>query len=227
MMAIKGLSTKASAVGAPRLNGGGVSAGRLQHRRAQVLIGALAFIVVGVAVSLWAYQAMNDREPVVALAADVAAGEVIDAADVTTVELPTGSGLAAIPGDQLGTVIGQRAVSDLAAGTSLSPAQIGDRPFPPAGEQLVPVPLGQGQMPMGLQPGDHVLAVLTAGDSSTSTGSDDQPLGSWPAVVHAVGGADVNGTSSVDVLADEAVGQQLGAAAATGRLILLLDPAGR
>jgi hypothetical protein len=101
---------------------------------------------------------------------------------------------------------------------------------PGPGEQLVAVAAGPGQLPArGLRPGDRVLLVPVPGDQAgTSAGEEPGgPVGvAGPARVVQVGPPDANGVSTVDVVVGQQVGPRVAALASTGRVALILLPAG-
>ena len=134
--------------------------------------------------------------------------------------------VATIPASQLDTVVGSVAAVDLSSGTLLS-ARAGhaDQPPPGPGQVLVAVAVPANRMPAGgLPPGDRVLVVSTpAADADPSTSAPE----TIAATVVRVGGVDVNGIAVLDVVtAATADGPTVAARSATGRIALVLLPAG-
>lgn len=114
---------------------------------------ALAFAV------LW--MNAGDRRPVLALARAVPAGEVITAADLQVVRVATDPGVAVVPSDRRGRVVGRTAGVELVAGSLLSEAQLGRPTAVGPGEAVVGLPLRSSHLPGRLRPGDRVAVVDT------------------------------------------------------------------
>jgi hypothetical protein len=142
-------------------------------RRRLPLVAVAVLVAVGSAL-LFAVLWMNagDRHPMLAVAARVSAGEVIDAADVAVVRVSIDPGLHPLPASAREQVVGRRAAVDLVAGTLLTDAHVGAGSPVAAGRAVVGVALGPGRVPASrLQAGDHMQVVQTlpfAGDPSAS-----------------------------------------------------------
>lgn len=83
---------------------------------------------------------------VVAAARDLPAGTVISAADLRSAEL-AGSGLAAIPGERAGTLLGKTVLGPVPAGTLLNAGMVASSPAPAAGKVAVGLALTAAQLP--------------------------------------------------------------------------------
>ncbi|MEQ8716420.1 MAG: SAF domain-containing protein [Acidimicrobiales bacterium] len=145
----------------------------------QVLVAVLLVAGCALGALVWS-AASNERVPVLALAADVARGEELSAADVRVVNLDTDTEIASVPASSLGNFVGSIATADLTAGTVIAPSQfaIGE-PLGP-GEAVVGAALDDGEYPVpDLRPGDRVDAYLmpasTASASTTGTDGGDVP----------------------------------------------------
>lgn len=143
----------------------------------QVLVAVLLVAGCALGALVWS-AASNERVPVLALAADVARGEQLGAADVRVVNIDTDTEIASVPASSLGNFVGSIATADLSAGTVIAPSQfaIGE-PLGP-GEAVVGAALGDGEYPVpDLRPGDSVDAYLmpasTASASTTGTDGGD------------------------------------------------------
>ncbi len=98
----------------------------------QLAIGLL--LVVGSALAFLAWtNGRGGRQPVLAVARPVAAGEVLTAADVTQVRVALAPGLQAIAASRRGATVGRRVAVDLVQGTLLAPGQLGETPPPGSG----------------------------------------------------------------------------------------------
>ena len=123
---------------------------------ALVAFGALAFLYVS--------GQLSTATPVIAVVNDVQRGAVIGEVDVTVASVVPDPALAPVSADRMGEVVGQRAATDLVAGTLLTEMSVATTVVPSAGESVVGVPLTPGQMPgEPLLPGDVILIVGTPG----------------------------------------------------------------
>ncbi|RBQ17228.1 hypothetical protein DP939_25105 [Spongiactinospora rosea] len=183
------------------------------------------------------HQAFNTRVPVLATARDVAVGQVIEAADLATVQVAVDAAqVATIPASQAGQVVGMRAAVAVRAGMLLAPSAVTNAVSPAAGLQLVAVALKPSQIPArGLAPGDQVLIVSTPDGSAAAPppSSGDAEQGEegaagdgaeWqvPAAVDQVKGPDADGLVTVDVLIVAASGPRVARQASTGRIAVVL-----
>ena len=178
-------------------------------------------IATGALLGWFVVEQLSSTTPVVVLARDVPAGELIEREDLVVANVPSTPALRTVPGQQLTSVVGQRAVNTLPAGTLLSPASIAERVFPAGGSSLVGVALTAAQMPgEPLQGGDRVRVV------DTPTAQGDPPAttpASIPATVASVSAPDASGVVVVTVVVDADVAPDLAARAATGRVALVVD----
>jgi hypothetical protein len=123
-------------------------------------------LVVGCALAALMLAAGNrDRTPVVALADDVARGEVLTAADLATVYVESDSAIATTPSEEQDSLVGRAAVGDLPSGALVTDGQLG---YPvevlEPGAGTVGLMLEAGQLPsLTLSPGDEV-SVVAGGD---------------------------------------------------------------
>lgn len=210
---------------------------------ALVLVCALAAVVLSVRA--------GGRVPVLALARDMPAGEVITSADLRVVQVAAGD-VATVSADQEAAVVGQPLTVPRPAGTLLSPDDVGSVNWPPPGRAIAAVALPVGAFPPGLTAGAKVAAVVspeTAAVASrspaggTKSGGAADARSSWlPGTVVSVlpdgehGGDASWGTSTggvgedaevatgavVSLLMDENSAAAIGAAAAgTVRLVQL------
>lgn len=199
----------------------------VKPRRRPLLIAlAVAFLAVS-AIGGWALlERAASQIQVVAVAADVTRGQVIERDQLTVVAVPANTQLATVPADQLGTVIGQRARRDLTRGGIVSRDAVGDQLLPARKHAIVGVLTKAGSAPVtGVQPGAQVLLVPLpetvgqadgGGGEAAEAGSPVQ--GTVVAVAEAIdqSGARVD----VDVLAKSAAGIQQSAAA--GRVAIVV-----
>jgi len=191
-----------------------------------LLLAAVLVIVLGGLASAWLYTSLGDRTAVIAVATDIAYGQVLTEDMLRSVSISTDPDVESIPFAELDSVLGQRAGVDLPAGSLLTRGAVAASVIPGAGQELVPVALAAEQVPAtGLRPGDLVRLVGTSGDpTAAATGGGDDPAVrvSVEGTVLAVSPPTVGGNVVVDVLVDAADGDELARLAAEGRLALLV-----
>lgn len=175
---------------------------------------------------------LTAQTEVLAVARDVQVGSTITAEDLTVANVSADPRLSPIPAAQQSEVVGMVAQVALTRGGLLTRAQVGTGTDLTAGEMLVALPLKEGAFPArGLTPGQQVLIVPTPGaagltsETGATSGTSERPT---EATVAEVGPA--NPTTQVTVIVvrvREADGPTVARLASTGRLALILLPAGR
>jgi hypothetical protein len=141
--------------------------------------------------------------------------------------------LSPIPASQRSQIVGMVAQVGLVTGELLTRAQVGPSSGFTAGQQLVALPLKQGQFPArGLTPGQKVLIVATPGtNGSTASGGGSSTatlapgIGGTAAEVGTMNPATQVTVIDVQVSAD--AGVAVAQLASTGNLALILLPTGR
>jgi Flp pilus assembly protein CpaB len=143
------------------------AAARLRRIDLRVVVG-LAVLLVGVAGTFGVVQQADQRTPVLVMARDVPAGQVIGTRDVRVAELGLASGVATLGLAERGRVVGHVASAPLTAGQVLSPASVTASP-----------PLGPGQavMSLAVAPEHAAAGLLRGGDrvAVVASGKQDQP----------------------------------------------------
>lgn len=193
---------------------------RMQRRPVVVAL-SLALVVLGALLSVWAYSSLGNAQQVVAVRADVARGEVINAEALQVVRVGVDPALAVVPAEDLDSLVGQRASVDLRAGQLVVPSAVTAEVVPRAGYSVVGLSLGAGQIPAdSLQVGDAVRVVSTPGQQG-EVGEVDLQV--FDGAVVSVTPADASGNVGVvvEVSADQA--PELAARSATGKLAVVLD----
>lgn len=110
----------------------------------------------------------NDRQPVLALARPVEAGQVLTAQDLREVDIAFGSGLSTLGVGQASRVIGQTVPTSLPAGELITPELLADNATPPVGSAIAALSLRPGQFPPQASPGTQVSIVFVPGQDSTA-----------------------------------------------------------
>lgn len=198
----------------------------VRRSRPVLWIGGACLVVLSALSIAGLVGAAGDRVPVLAVARTVHIGQTISAVDLVVARIPADPELRPVPLDARDQVVGKTAAVELRAGTLLTLDAVTDTVAPGPGQQLVGVPVKSGRWPArGLVAGDRVLAVQVP-DPASPPGPDATAL-SVAAGVWDVGAADADGTTTVDLIVDAAVGPELAGWAAAGRVALLSLPAGR
>ena len=207
------------------------AAARRRISRRSLVLSVLVVLLGGLA-AYSAGQMLTSHTDVLAVARDVPVGETITAADLAVASVPADPNLSPIPAAEQAQVIGMVAQVPLVPGQLLTRAQIGVDTGLPAGEVLVALPLQEGQFPAsGLSPGQQVLVVATPGaaasviqDGTSGEGPQDVPVEATVAEVGPVNPS--TQVTVIDVRLDQEDGPSMAALASTGRLALILLPAG-
>jgi hypothetical protein len=192
-----------------------------------IALGVVALCLGGL-LSYVIYARLANETTVVSVAQTVYRGEVIDAADLTTITLQGSTIAQAVPAADLDTMIGKRAAVDLVAGSVLVASAVTEESIPATGRAIVGLKLSAGRTPTSLLiPSAAVrLVALPSQDGSDADASDDITGDTFTArVIDQANGAD--GTSilvNVDVAADQAA--IIAQLAAQDRIALVRD-AGR
>lgn len=216
------LTDSAQAVGRPRRTAAPPPPLAVRtRRRPGVLAAGVALVAVGALGAAYLAQAVGQTVPVVAVARDVAAGEVIERADLTIADVSSDPALSPIPAAELAGVVGQRAAVALTAGSLLTEAAVTDQVLPAAGQALVGIALTAAQLPAEpLRAGDQVRVI----DTPVSQG---EPPATTPTSIAgqvvSVTGPDSAGLIVVDVTVPTGQAAGLAARVATGRIALVLD----
>lgn len=180
-----------------------------------VIIGVL-LVCVGALASAWLWTAGRAGVEVLVIARDVPRGQVITAQDLTTVALPSNSGLAVIPGTELESFVGAAASRDLTRGMVADRGAF-TRDGLATGRAQVGLALADGALPArGLVIGDQVLVVGV--DPSGAGG----PTAVHEAVVASTPVSTGNGSWLVDVELAQGDAAEVAALAAAGRVAVVV-----
>ena len=194
------------------------------RRRPGLWAAGVALVAIGGLGAAARVGQAGDRVEVLAVARSVPVGQMIAAGDLAVARVAADPSLRPVPVSERGHVVGRVAAVDLRPGTLLTSEEVTDTTVPAAGEQLVGVAIRPGQLPArGVRPGEEVLLVPVPADQAppgnpTAAASED-PI---PARVADVGGTDVDGMSTVDVVVTAVVGPLVAALASTGRVALIV-----
>lgn len=187
---------------------------QLRARRSPAIIAfGVLLVVVGGLGSAALFTLNSDQRAVVIAAADIRRGDVIENEDLGVVEVPESLAVDAVGADQLPTLVGQHALTDLPKGSFPLPAHVGEEPLPD-GESLVGLRLPLGRLPVtDMPPGTTVRLVSLAEGSSWSAPAE---VAARPVLL------DDGGTYSVDVRVAEADATEVARLSATDQLALIV-----
>jgi len=177
-----------------------------------------------------ALSQLSGSTSVLALARDVPAGKLLEAADLKVVEMGNSTGVSSVAATDQDRLLGRPAAVPLLAGTLLTRQEVGS-PAVIAGpnEAVVAVAGKPGQFPPGLAVGNRVQAVDSGvGEGAgAAAGTADVLTSPIPGTVVAVdqnpGAAGAGAVVSLRVTSTSAL--QVARAAALGRVSLILIPA--
>lgn len=185
----------------------------LRARRSPRLIavGVLA-IVLGALGAASLYSLNTNLVNVVVMTRDVVRGDVIEVADLAVADIPASLQVDTSPASALEDMIGERALSDLPAGSFPLKRHVGDEPVPP-GKSLIGIRLTPGRLPSAaLPPGTRIQLISLAEDDDTVV---DALMASSPVPLDDGSGHLLDVTVSNDVAA------AIASLAATDQLVLI------
>lgn len=189
---------------------------KLQRRPLTVVV-AVVLVCLGGVLGLWLWTSSSAATEVVAVRAPVERGRLIAATDLTTVRVTLDPSMRTVPGSALESLVGKRAVTDLAVGTLVAPEQVGAAVVPGRGFAVVAVPIAPGLIPAEpLKAGDTVRLVQAPAQGGSVTAAPTEitatVLNVTPGDTHTV----------VDVVVADNRAGELAARAAGGDVALVL-----
>lgn len=189
---------------------------KLQRRTLPVVV-AVMLVCLGGVTGLWLWTSSSSASEVVAVRVGVERGQLIAATDLTTVRVTLDPSLRTVPAGAVDSLVGKRAVTDLAVGTLVSPDQVSDAVVPGAGLAVVAVPIAAGLIPAEpLKAGDTVRLVQAPAQGVQVTGAPTE-------ITATVLNVTLGDTETVvDVLVADNRAGELAARAASGDLALVL-----
>ena len=144
----------------PSLDDIGLEGPRRKSRLPEVALGLVIVAVCGLA-SLWWYSTAAERTDVLALREPITQGDTLEVEDLIKVAIATEDPVATMSEAEVLSIVGQVAVTDLSAGTLVTPAMFAQ--FNPMldGSVVVGLDLEIGRVPAVTPlPGDAVAVVL-------------------------------------------------------------------
>lgn len=200
------------------------SAAPRSRRRPGLLLLGVALVAVGGLATAWVVAQAGDRTAVVVTARALEFGDVVTAADLTTAEISLDPSVSIVPADERDTLVGQVATAAVPAGAIVAAGAFAAEGPPTDGESLVGLALPTGRLPAEpLAAGDVVLVVPTPAQGAEPPLTPPEAV---EATVVRLTEPDMNGVSVLDVTVSERDGPTLAAWSATGRIAVVLQPAG-
>ncbi|MEY2474013.1 MAG: hypothetical protein QOK28_3342 [Actinomycetota bacterium] len=201
----------------------GTTAKATARKRTRIVTGAF-IIVVSALVAGLLYANVGGRHAVVAIARPVAAGQVIQDADLHETLAGSISGVRTTPWSARSTVVGKTALVNLIPGSLLNPAQLATGPAVDPSAAVVGAVLKPSQFPGGLRPGDKVLAIVLPPEAASATGQPDFGAPIAVTVISVEKLLDSGGGVSISLAVPPGDASTLAVAGARGRLAVVLAP---
>jgi len=199
---------------------------RPRRRNGPIAIVGVLLVVACAALFAVGWLQAGNRQPVLALARPVTAGQVIAAADLQVVRVSASGPVSLLPASQEPAVVGQTAAAAMPAGSLLTSAEIGAAPLA-KGQALLGVALKPGQYPPDLSAGQTVDVLSTPqGSSSTAGSATSAALPAGRAVVLSVTPPGSQGETVVELEVSQDAMPQVAAASASGQIALATVPSG-
>ncbi|MGH8873787.1 MAG: SAF domain-containing protein [Acidimicrobiia bacterium] len=186
---------------------------------------AVLLVALSALVAVVLFTRAAARDPVLALAADVERGQVVTAGDFQVVYVGTDDPISTVASDELSSLVGLTAVSDLEAGTIVTPAHFVARSVLEPGEGVVGLALSPGEYPtLRLAAGDLVDVILTESPSAASEAeaTDGGVVLAERAEVFDIAELGTQGQRFVSLRLPEDAAADVARAAAQGRVRLVL-----
>jgi hypothetical protein len=190
------------------------------RRRPAITVVAVTLVALGAVAGWMLWSAEDSSVEVLAAKEPIGRGEVIDKSDLAIERIPGDLGWSVIPASQLDDVVGKRAALDVAAGTAISTAAVGDENVPAEGMAVVGVLLEPRQAPGSeLLVGDKVKVVVTP----ASGGAAESVPDATQAQVAGVYVDPETGNTVLDLVVPDAQSALLAARVATGNFAIVLE----
>lgn len=191
------------------------------RRRPAFLIASVAALLLGALGAVWLWTSTTSTTEVLAVRSTVVRGSTITAADLVAVQIGVDPAVQAIPASEQASIVGKRAALDMAAGGLVTRSEVTDALVPEQGSTVVGLALAAGFLPaIDLQAGDRVRVVEVPGVQGAT--KEKAPV-TVDAVVVSVGRSTDGQYALVDVSVSTDAAAGLAAAAASGKVSVVLD----
>ena len=118
-----------------------------RRRSSRLLLLGVVLAVVGALLAAYVYSLAVSREGVVAAARPLPFGTTIQLSDLREVSLPPDTGLVTVPWEDVDTLVGRLAATDVLSGQTLTPDAVTAQRSPAPGEAVVGLYLASGRAP--------------------------------------------------------------------------------
>lgn len=201
-------------------------AARTRRQPRWIAAGLLAICLGALGAVLLFTEAVSSRT-VVLVATDVQRGELVEAADLTTVTIGSTPGVRTVAGAELSALVGQRATVDLVAGSLLPAGAVGEVPLR-AGYSQVGLRLAPGRLPLDPLPvGTPVQLIAVNTSNAGEQEADDLSGKTFTAFVVRSPELSPDGQFSLlDVQVEGVSAVSVAQLAAADRLVLIRQPEG-
>jgi SAF domain len=212
--------------GSSKTKSNGTKAGPVQSRvrnrpRPMIIALSVALIIAASLAASYIYTTTGRTTAVFSAATPIARGDIIESADLTTVEIPDNQQIPSYATTDADSVIGKTATVDIPDGTLISPNNIARQAGLPANTSIVGISLTPSQLPAyPMSSGDPVRIVETPVNQGDPPATTPKTIS---ATVASVTKDDVSGNTVVSVQVNSGDAADLAARAATGRVALILD----
>jgi hypothetical protein len=139
----------------------------------------------------------SKRVAAIEISQQIGAGQRIPPGAMQQVQIAAGSGLAYVPWDEAGQVTRFFTVSAIPPGTLLTPKMVAATGTPVAGRAVLGLALKDGQLPHGLQDGDHIDIYQVSDAQETCPGGSGGMLAADAIVLAISAPATVSGSAAV------------------------------
>lgn len=130
------------------------------RKRWGLFAAGILVVCIGVLGSVWLYRTTTTAVPVVAAARTIDRGTEIKREDLVVVRVEKDVALHTVSGDDVDSLVGQRALLDVAEGSLVAPGAVGKNIEPGRNVSRIAVPVNPAMVPTGLVAGDAVRFVL-------------------------------------------------------------------
>jgi hypothetical protein len=193
---------------------------KLARKKPALIALCIALALVGGLITYFGLTS-NGQKPVLVVKTDIQRGAIINAGDLTTINIATDAGNGAVSADKSSTVIGKTATVDLPKGSLVLSNNIGSGLGIKADTSVVGVALSSAQTPARpLQAGDRVRIIRTPTQGATI----DEKTVPVPGTVDSTKFDTVKGLTVVDVVVAQNDAANVVAWSAAGNAGLILDP---
>jgi hypothetical protein len=195
----------------PRLRTPSPSTQATARHRGRIGAGAV-LLTISAILAVLVYGNLGDRSAVLAAAAEIRPGQMIEESDVKVVRVAADPDVATVPASRRADIVGKRAAVGLTPGSLLAPESVTAGPGVPAGNTIIGAVVKPGQYPIGLREGDEIVVLVVSEGSENSSGVE--------AVIVSVSSRSGPEGTAIALAVPSANASALARAGAQGRLIL-------